>query len=166
MSRRFLQRCFEAVRRIINGFALLSGVAIFVMIGVTVTDIILRMFGTGIVGAYDIVRICGVVSITCGLPYITAVKGHIAIEYFYQRFSRAGRVFLDTLFRIVAIVMFGLLCYRNIAYGLSLAESGELMPTLGIPVFWIPFLISLNSLLVVLVVGYHLVHPGKEMIKP
>lgn len=157
---------FSVVRSVILVLAMVSGIAIFVMIGTTVIDVILRIFGTGIVGAYDVVRICGVISIACGLPYITAVKGHIAIEFFYQRFSRRGRVLLDALFRLVALALFGFLVYRNIEYGLSLRETGELMPTLGVPVFWIPFLVSFDSLLVVIVVTYHLLHPGKEMIKP
>ncbi len=157
---------FGILRSVILVFAFVAGGAIFVMIVTTVIDIILRIFRSGIVGAYDVVRICGVVSITCGLPYITAVKGHIAIEFFYQRFSHRGRVLLDAFFRIIAIALFSFLFYKNIEYGISLHETGELMPTLGIAVFWIPFLISLNSLLVVLTIVYHLLHPGKEMIEP
>jgi len=161
-----IEPAFDALRHVIRGCALLAGVAIFVMIGVTVVDVVLRIFGSGIVGAYDVVRICGVVTIACGLPYVTAVKGHIAIEFFYQGFSRAGRIVLDTLFRITAIALFGFLMVKNIEYGLSLEQSGEVMPTLRLPVFWIPFVISFNSALVVIVVVYHLLHPGKEMIKP
>ncbi len=161
-----LEPAFGVLRSIIRVFALIAGGAIFVMIAVTVIDIILRIFDSGVVGAYDVVRICGVISISCGLPYITAVKGHIAIEFFYQRFSRIGRIVLDTMFRLIAVALFCFIFYKNIDYGISLRESGELMPTLLIPVFWIPFLISLNSVLVVLTILYHMLHPGKEMIKP
>jgi TRAP-type C4-dicarboxylate transport system permease small subunit len=161
-----LEPFFAVVRKIILAFALVSGAAILVMMTVTVVDIVLRVFRTGIVGAYDLVRIAGVVTISCGLPYITAVKGHIAIEFFYQNFSRAGRIALDTLFRLVALALFGFLAVRNVTYGVSLRATGELMPTLAVPVFWIPFLISLNSCLMCIVIFYHLIHPGKEMIKP
>jgi len=161
-----LDPAFRVVRSIIVALAVLSGIAIFVMIGTTVIDVVLRIFGTGITGAYDIVRMCGVVTISCGLPYITAVKGHIAIEFFYHHFSRRGRVVLDTSFRAAAIALFALLAWKNVDFARSFLASGEMMPTLGVPVFWMPLLISLNCVLVGIVILYHLLHPGKEMIKP
>jgi len=32
------------------------------------------------------------------------------------------------------------------------------------PVFWMPLLIAFNALLVFIVIVYHLLHPGEEMI--
>ena len=162
--RRYLELFFGAVRRLIVFFALLAGAAVLGMMGITVADVVLRVFKVGIVGAYDIVRVCGVVAISCALPYITAVKGHIAIEFLYRSFSTRGRFVLDLGFRLVALVLFAFLVYQNIRYGLSLYASGELMPTLRMPVFWIPGLIAFNALLVFIVILYHLLHPGQEMI--
>ena len=161
-----LESFFGAVRGIIVALALLAGVAILGMMGVTMVDVVLRLFRTGMVGAYDIVRICGVVAISCALPYVTAVKGHIAIEFFYQNFARAGRVVLDSVFRVLALALFGFLVYRNVHYGLSLHASGTMMPTLRVPVFWMPLLVSFNAVLICIVIAYHLVHPGEEMIRP
>jgi TRAP-type C4-dicarboxylate transport system permease small subunit len=160
-----LEPFFEVVRRIILVCAGLAGAAILVMVGVTVTDIILRLFRAGIPGAYDIVRICGAVTIGCGLPYVTAVKGHIAIEFIYRSLSRRGRVVLDSAFRLVALGLFAFLAYQNVRHGLSLHASGLLMPTLKMPVFWIPLLISFDSVLVCFVIFYHLLHPGRQMIE-
>ncbi len=162
----FVDAAFSRIRKLILLFAVISGVSVMVMIGVTVADVVLRIFNIGIIGAYDIVRVAGVVAIACGLPYVTAVKGHIAIEFFYQNLNRAGRIAVDTLFRLSSLTLFGLLVYKNIDYGLSLYSSGEVTPTLQIPVFWIPLLIAFNLVLVLLTIFYHLVKPGKEMIKP
>lgn len=162
----FTEQIFEPVRKIIIAFALAAGFAVFIMIGITVLDVVLRIFRMGIPGAYDIVRVCSLVAISCALPYVTAVKGHIAIEFFYHRFSRRGRIILDSLFRVLSLVLFALLFYRNILYGLQLFSSGQVMPTINIPVFWMPWLISLSCVLIFLAVLYHLLHPGKEMIKP
>ena len=160
------ERFFNIVRKIILFFTYLSGASVFLMIVVTAADVFLRIFSIGITGAYDIVRIAGVIAITCALPYVTAVKGHIAIEFFYHNFSRAGRIILDSLFRIITLVLFSIIIYRNFLYSLSLYSSGQVMPTLRIPVFWIPLMIGLSFILVCLTVFYHLIHPGKEMIKP
>jgi len=162
--RRHLEPFFRVVRKLIVFFALLAGAAVLGMMGITVADVVLRVFKVGIVGAYDIVRICGVVAISCALPYITAVKGHIAIEFLYRSFSSRGRLALDSGFRLVALALFGFLVYQNIRYSLSLHAAGELMPTLRIPVFWLPLLIAFDALLVFIVILHHLLHPGREMI--
>ena len=159
-----LEPFFRGVRKLIVFFALLAGAAVLGMMGITVADVALRIFKVGIVGAYDLVRICGVVAISCALPYITAVKGHIAVEFLYRSFSSRGRLVLDSSFRLVALALFGFLVYQNIRYSLSLHAAGELMPTLRMPVFWIPLLIAFNALLVFIVILHHLLHPGREMI--
>ena len=160
-----LEAFYSGIRRVIIFLALIAGLAILVMIGVTLADIILRMFGTGITGAYDIVRIMGIIAISFSLPYVTAIKGHIAIEFFYHRFSRTGRIILDSSFRTISVLVFLLLAWRNILYGLLLLHSNQVMQTLPIPVFWIPWMISLSCLLMILTILYHLFHPCKELVK-
>ncbi len=160
-----LEAFYSGIRRTIILLALIAGLAVLVMIGVTVTDVILRIFGTGITGAYDIVRIMGIIAISFSLPYVTAIKGHIAIEFFYHRFSRTGRIILDSSFRTISVLVFLLLAWRNILYGLLLLHSNQVMQTLPIPVFWIPWMISLSCVLMILTILYHLFHPGKELVK-
>jgi TRAP-type C4-dicarboxylate transport system permease small subunit len=157
---------WEAARKAIMALAGISGVSVFAMIGITVADVVLRAFRSGIPGAYDLVKAAGAVAIACSLPYVTALKGHIAIEFFYHNFGRRGRLALNILFRVVALALFGLLVWRNIDYGWALLRSGEVMPTLALPVFWIPWLMAACFALVFTATLYHLSHPGKEMIRP
>ena len=156
---------FSLIRKLITLSAYIAGVAILIMMVITTMDVILRTFGDGITGAYDLVRVLGVIAVAGGLPYVTAVKGHIAIEFFYHKCGRTGRFILDTFFRIFAITIFGLLAVHTVKYGNALHKTGEVFPTLGIPVFWIPYVISFNSVLMIAVFVYHLVHPGKEYIR-
>ncbi len=162
---RFLEVFYAWLRLVIIVLAIIAGGAILVMIAVTVADVLLRIFGTGIVGAYDIVRIMGVIAITFSLPYVTAIKGHITIEFFYHRFSRTGRIILDSSFRTISVCVFLLLAWRNILYGIMLLKSNQVMQTLPIPVFWIPWMISLSCVLMILTIIYHIFHPGKELVK-
>ena len=159
-------KIFSFFSRIIIALAYAAGVAILLMIMITVTDIVLRIFNTGITGAYDMVRAFGTIAVTCALPYLTAVKGHIAIEFFYHKCTHFGRVILDTILRIASLIIFGILSVKIFQHGISLFKAGEIFPNLGLPVFWIPFLISFNCFLMMIVFIYHLVHPGKELIKP
>jgi TRAP-type C4-dicarboxylate transport system permease small subunit len=157
---------FRPLRRLILILAYGAGAAVLLMMGVTVADVVLRIFGIGITGAYDLVRALGAVAVAFGLPYLTAVKGHIAIEFFYHKCGRRGRVVLDTVFRLVSLTIFAVLAVHTFRYGLGMMKTGEVFPTLGLPLFWIPLLISFSSILMIIVFVYHLLHPGKEYIKP
>ena len=157
---------FPFFRRLIIVFAFISGLAMLIMMGVTVVDVILRLFNKGITGAYDIVRACGALAIACALPYLTAVKGHIAIEFFYHKCGRLGRILMDTVFRVSSLLIFGILTIYLFRHGMSMLGTGEVFPNLGLPVFWIPLVMSINSGLMMIVFIYHLVHPGREYIKP
>ena len=161
-----MERFFNPFRRLILGLAFAAGGAVLLMMTVTVADVVLRVFGLGISGAYDLVRALGAVAVAFGLPYLTAVKGHIAIEFFYHKCGTPGRIVLDTLIRLVSLVIFSVLAVHTLRYGLGMIETGEVFPTLGLPLFWIPLLISFSSALMIIVFIYHLLHPGKEYIKP
>ncbi len=157
---------FGVTGRIIKAFAYIAGGAIILMMLITVIDVLLRLFNIGLTGAYDLVRACGVIGVACALPYLTAVKGHIAIEFFYHKCGKKGRIVLDTVFRLSSLALFGLLAFYTFRNGISLFKAGEVFANLGLPVFWIPILISINCILMMVVFVYHLVHPGKEYIKP
>lgn len=157
---------FSLISRLILILAYAAGLSILLMMGVTVVDVILRIFGIGITGAYDLVRAFAVLAVASALPYVTASKGHIAIEFFYHKCGRRGRLILDFLFRVSALLLFALLTVHTFRHGISLFRSGEVFPNLGMPVFWIPFVISLSCALMMIVFVFHLIHPGKEYIKP
>ncbi len=157
---------FSYISRLIILFAYIAGLSVLSMMAITVADVILRIFNIGITGAYDLVRAFGVIAVACALPYVTAAKGHIAIEFFYHKCNHQGKLLLDFLFRICSLVIFGGLAIQTFRHGLSLYRSGEVFPNLGMPVFWIPFVISFNCFLMMIVFIYHLIHPGKEYIKP
>ncbi len=156
----------RALRAIVLGSAAIAGFSVMVMVGVTTVDIILRVLRMPVAGAYDIVRIAGLVAIAAALPYTTATKGHVAIEYFFHKLGPAGRLAVDTLMRALTVALFGLLAWQCAAYGNSLRQSGEVSMTLQLPIFWAPYLLGLSCVLVALVTLYHLYCPGKEMFKP
>ena len=111
-------------------------------------------------------KIAAVVTIGCGLPYTTAVKGHVAVEFFSQKFGPRGRVVVDTLVRFVVMVLFSLLAWQFVLHGMAIKSSGEVSMTLQLPIFWVPYVLALSSAVIVLITLYHLFHPGKALLKP
>ena len=86
------------LRALVKYSGKIAGVGILFMMAVTCADIILRRLGTSIPGAYDLVRIAGGITIAAALPLTTAVKGHVAIEYFFHRLGPGGRAAVDATF--------------------------------------------------------------------
>lgn len=155
-----------SVTLLVRALAGLAGLGVLVMTAVTCVDVLLRRLGRPLTGAYDVVCLASAVTIACALPYTTAVKGHVAIEYFFHKLRRSGRIVVDTLARLAGIALFAVLARQSVAYGQRLRQSGEMMPTLAVPLFWVPYLIAFCCAVVVLVIFHNLTHPGREMIKP
>jgi TRAP-type C4-dicarboxylate transport system permease small subunit len=161
VSQRVYGRYASLLRRLV---ALLAGVA--VMIVVTCVDVVGRRLGYPLKGAYDLVELLGAITITGALPYTTACKGHVAIEFLPHKLSPCGRIVLSTLVALVCISIFAFLTWRFIQYGIELRASNQGTVTLRWPVFWLPHGMALCTAATILVILYQMVHPGKELMKP
>jgi TRAP-type C4-dicarboxylate transport system permease small subunit len=155
-----------ALRALVRFLGILSGAGLMAMVLVTSLDVVLRVFRISLTGAYDLVKIAAVLTVSAALPYTTAIKGHVAIEFFFQKLGRRGRAGVDALMRLSGMGLFGLLAWGGVRYGDSLRRSGEVSPTLELPVFWVPYLLAASCGLVVLIKLYHLFHPGQSLLKP
>ena len=155
----------RALRAVVLAMAALGCAAVVAMILVTVIDVVGRQFGRPVPGAYDLVRLCGAVAMLGALPLTKALKGHIAIEYFFRKMARSGRAVVDTLLRLVMLVFFVALAWEFARQGELFRQSGELTATLRLPVFWVFWVASVSSAAVALVTAWHLLHPGLSMMR-
>ena len=149
-----------------HAMAAVGGFAVAGLILVTVADVVGRQIGLPVKGAYDLVRVLGAIAMACALPLTKAVKGHIAIEYFFQKMGRRGRAVIDTAMRLVLLALFGLLTWEFILQGMNFQQSGEVTATLHMPMFWVPWLAALACLVTAGVTLWHLMHPGRSMMRP
>lgn len=156
----------RTLRTLVHALARVAGAGLMVMMVVTSADVVLRKLGLSLTGAYDIVKIAATITVAAALPYTTATKGHVAIEFLFHKLGRRGRVLVDALMRLGGMAFFGLLAWGCVDYGNSLRTKGEVSMTLELPIFWLPYLLAVSCALVVLVKLYHLTHPGRPMIKP
>ena len=168
-----LSPCFKAVnlfwsalRVVVMAFALVAGLALLAMVGIICVDIVMRLLGKSFAGTYDVVRFMGTIAIAGSMPYTTAVKGHVAVEYFFHKLHRIGRIIVDTLCRVIVVGLFSTFTWQCVQHGNSLRTAKEVSLTLGLPLFWLSYTIAAACLLTTLVVLYNLFHPGREMIKP
>jgi TRAP-type C4-dicarboxylate transport system permease small subunit len=152
------------LRSVVLGLAVLAAASLLIMMSVTVVDVVLRVFGLPLTGAYDLVKLAGTFTLAGALPYTTAVKGHVAIEFLSQRFRRRTRAVVDGALRLGTISLFSLLAWSCFEHGNSLRHRGQVSMTLQLPEFWAAYAISASCSLVVLVTLFHLFHPDRELI--
>jgi len=128
-------------------------------------DVILRIVGHPVKGAYDIVRVAGAVTISCSLPITTAMKGHVAIEYFFRKLGRRWRIAVDSVMRLLALGGFVMAAYECVGYGVRFLKNGQVTDTIELPIFWVPWLMAVSFAVTALVVVFHLVYPGRGMVR-
>lgn len=155
----------KAVSALARLLAVLSGFGVIVMMSVTCCDVVLRRFGRPIVGAVDIVQIAACITAACAIPYTTAVKGHVAVEFFFQKLPSFIKPYVDGLWRAAIFLLYAVMSWRSFVYGTTLLRRHSMTLTLQIPLFWILWLMALSFAVVSLVKLYNLAHPGKEMMK-
>ena len=112
-----------------------AGLALVAMMLLTVVDVILRSFRHPVPGTYEMVGLLGSVVISFSLAYTSVEKGHIAVEVLVRRFSRKLQALISAGNALVAVLLFAVITWRCIVYGLALLEKGEVSLTLEIPIY-------------------------------
>jgi TRAP-type C4-dicarboxylate transport system permease small subunit len=163
---RLYGRYVSTLRAVVNLLAAVAGLAIVAMILVTCVDVVGRRLGYPLKGTYDIVEMLGAIMIAGAMPYTTACKGHVAIEFLLHKLTRRGRIVLDVFVRSASMLMFAFLTWRFIQYGQELKASGQVTLTLQWPVFWLPYWMAICMAAMIPVLLYLFMHPEKELMKP
>lgn len=154
------------LRRLVLLLGILAGVGVLGMMLITCADIIARAFGRPIKGSYDAVCLLSLITLSCALPYTTALKGHVAVEYFFNKLPPLGRLAVDSIMRILVIGLLGLVSFQAVKYGISLRASGEVMATTQWPIYWASYVMALSCAVSGLVVIQQLLHPRREVLSP
>jgi len=122
----------QGISRVLN---IIAGISLTFLMLVTVLDVILRSFRTPIVGTYELVMFAGAVVIGFALPLTSWVRGHIFVDFFILRFSKAVRNIFNLTTRSLVTVLFFLIGWNMIKFGIDLQKSGEVSLTLQMPFY-------------------------------
>ena len=154
------------VAALVRAFAAVSAAALGAMALLVCADVAMRMAGRAFTGAHDLVGILAVLAVAGALPLTTAMKGHVAIEFFFDKLGPRARLAVDSLMRAVMILALAAATHGFIARAENMRRYNEVSITLQIPLFWLFWVLAASCVLTALVVLFHLVKPGKEMVKP
>jgi TRAP-type C4-dicarboxylate transport system permease small subunit len=120
----------------------IAGVALTVMMGLTVLDVLLRAASFPFVGTFEIVSLLMGVVIAFGIPQVSLDKGHVYMEFLIERLSLKNKNLMNTFTRILCIFLFACIAYNMIKIGARFHASGEVSPTIKIPFYPLPYAVS------------------------
>jgi len=123
----------------INGLSrflnIIAGISLTFLMLLTVMDVILRALRSPIVGTYELVAFSGAIVIGFAVPLTSWVRGHIYVDFFILRFSKTVRNIFNIATRSLVIILFFLIGWNLIKYGIDLQKSGEVSLTLQMPFY-------------------------------
>jgi TRAP-type C4-dicarboxylate transport system permease small subunit len=117
-------------KRICAWMNAIAGAVLCIMMFLTVADVILRCFGTAILGTYELVAVAGAIVVGFAVPKTTWDKGHVCVDFLVENRSDAVKNTVFIITRVMAIILFGLLSYYLLLKGIHLYKTGEVSLTL------------------------------------
>ena len=133
----------EGFLKTINGISrflnIIAGISLTFLMLLTIADVILRGFRSPVPGTYEMVAFAGAVVIGFSLPRTSWLRAHIFVDFFILKFSQKGRDIFNIATRCVVIVLFFLIGWNLIKFGIDLQKSGEVSLTLQMPFYPIAY---------------------------
>src|ERR1700752_4973807 len=132
-----IERCARALCYV--GMAAMA----VLMMGVTVVDVVLRWFGAGVPGAYELVTAGMRVLIPLAMPYVFLTGGHVAVEMLVEHFPGGLRKIVTRAGALLATAVMAFMTLAVIRRAMTVAASGEVTADLGLPVvyYWVPLIV-------------------------
>jgi TRAP-type C4-dicarboxylate transport system permease small subunit len=121
----------------------IGGLALVLMMLLTIADVILRGFRAPVVGTYELVGYMAVVVLGFSIPYTTSVKSHVVVDFFTMKLPGKVQKVLLVITRCVGILLFVFMGYHLLLMGVDYYRSGEVSPTLQAPFY--PFIFAIGA---------------------
>ncbi|KUO78328.1 MAG: hypothetical protein APF81_22360 [Desulfosporosinus sp. BRH_c37] len=124
-------------------------VALMVLV---VGNVILRAFGSPILGTIEWAEFLAAIAIGLSLAYCGAQGGHIALEFLVEKLSIKAQALLQVVIDFLVVVFLSLSFWRIILYANDLKLSGQVSLTTKTPYYLFIYVIAFGFLAYALVV--------------
>lgn len=130
---------FGTVDTIISRFeSVVLALSVLLMALNTVGNVVGRfVFQHSLFFSEELNRILIIMITFAGIGYAARHGRHIRMSALYDALKTAHRKYMMIIIAIVTALLMFALCYFSIGYILKVAQSGRVLPSLQIPVYWI-----------------------------
>lgn len=139
-----MKRSLDAIRTASSALAAVGGCALVLLMLLTLADVVLRLFGRPIPGTYELVALGGSIAVGLSIAFTSWARGHIYVDSFVDRLPARARAALNIATRLLGLILFLLIGWNLVRYGIDLLRSGEVTPTLRLPFYPVVFGLSVG----------------------
>jgi len=134
----------QIISKILN---IIAGIAITVMMLLTVADVLLRAGGYPIIGTYEIVTLLLALVVGFGIPQVSLDRGHVFMEFLLQKFTKRGKDMMNVFTRILCLILFACIGVNLFSVGAGFRASGEVTATIQLPFYPVAYGVGVCCLL-------------------
>lgn len=113
----------------------LGGVCLVLMTGICCANMVMRLLGTPLSAAYELVAFSGAVTVALPLGYTQLKKSHIAVDILSATFSDRLHNVVVQISMVLSTVFFSLAAWKTAQHAAKLQMSGELSETTRMPFY-------------------------------
>jgi len=154
---------FGILQKISRWLSVLAGVALTLMMCLTVTDVIMRAGGSPIMGTYEIAGLSLALVIGCSIPRVSLNKKHIYMDFFVESLSKRNKALLNIFTRLLCIFLFVLIGYGLFSIGNEFRTSGEVSPTVRLPIFPMAYCVGICCIMECFVFFFQIAQNWREI---
>jgi TRAP-type C4-dicarboxylate transport system permease small subunit len=129
------------------GLFTISGVALVIMMAVTLVDVLMRSLGQPIVGSVELISFFGALAIGFAIPYTSWTKGHILVDFVLEKLSSRSRMIIMSTTRMIGVALFLLAGYNFVLFGLDMIKSNQVSGAFKLPLYPIAFGLAVSCFL-------------------
>ena len=160
-----MQRIEKILTSVSEKFNVVAAVSVVLIMTVIVVDVVLRFFRHPIPGTIDIVGLLGSLVISFSLGYTSIQKGHIAVEFLYDKLPEKARGVIGAINELVGTVFFAILAWHSFIFALKLKASGEVSPTIQMPTYPFVFGIAVSCALLSFILALNFSRETRGVLK-
>ncbi|RPJ07893.1 MAG: TRAP transporter small permease [Deltaproteobacteria bacterium] len=138
---------FDLLRFVSKLLNAIAGIAVTVMMLLTVADVLLRAGGRPIIGTFEIVALLLALVIGFGIPQVSLERGHVYMDFLLERLSKRAKKMMNTFTRVLCLILFALIGLNLFSVGARFHASGEVSPTIQIPFYPVAYGVAVCCLL-------------------
>jgi TRAP-type C4-dicarboxylate transport system permease small subunit len=128
--------------RLSSWMEIVAGIALIGVMLLIGCDIVGRIFGCPVPGAYELVSLGGGLIIGLALPATSRAKGHVSTDILLAKLPEKSKRILNLVTRLIGIAVFLLAGCGMVLMGLRLKASGEVTAVLALPFYHVAYAIG------------------------
>ena len=131
--------------------AQIGQVALFFAMSIIVVNVLSRIPWNPIAGTVELTEMAGAVLLATGVAYTAAMKGHIMVGYFVDRYPPRVQAIVDIFTNAVALFFIYLLARETLVFAGRMMARGYVSADLLIPKYPVIYLVAISFIMLALV---------------